>query len=181
MSYSLEDGEVVLMRDEDVTDSAGKRVTLLLTNKHLIKIVYDFWGNAKDTYFALSRLRENNGAPNVRVGKGDGGKSRLELYFEQSQQFFSFKGLFAEKKWATAIEKAYKARMKEIAKDEREPINPAKIFAPVLGKIEQAKETLSQREQRTLSTKCPFCGAISKGRKGEEVKCIYCEHTFTIE
>ena len=181
MSYVLEDGEVVLLRDENVTDSSGKEVTLLLTNKHLIKIIYDFWGNAKDNYFALSRLRENNGTPNVRVGKGDGGKSRLELYFEQSQQFFSFKGLFAEKKWASAIEKAYKARMKEIAKSEREPITPAKIFAPVLDKIEAAKETLSQREQRALSTKCPFCGAIAKGRKGEEVKCSYCEHTFIIK
>lgn len=108
MSYVLEDGEVVLLRDEDVADSAGKRVTLLLTNKHLIKIVYDFWGNAKDSYFALSCLRENNGAPNVRVGKGDGGESRLELYFKQSQQFFSFNGLFAEKNGPRRLKKHIK-------------------------------------------------------------------------
>lgn len=181
MAYSLEDGEVVLMRDENATDSSGKRVSLLLTNKHIIKTVYDFWGNATDSRFALSRLRENNGTPNVRVGKGNDGKSRLELYFEKSQLFFSFKGMFAEKKWASAIEKAYKARIKEITKSEKEPLDPAKFFAPVLGKIEQARETLSQREQRTISMKCPFCGAIAKGHKGEEVKCAYCEHTFTIE
>ena len=181
MSYVLEDGEVVILRDEKVTDTNGKDVTLLLTNKHIIKIVYDFWGNAKDQYFALSRLRENNGVPNIRIGKGNGGKNRLELYFEQSQQVFTFKGLMVEKKWAAAIEKAYKARMKEIAKSEKEPITPGKLFAPVLNKIEAAKETLSQREQRTLSSKCPFCGAIANGQKGEEVKCVYCEHTFVIK
>ena len=180
-SYVLEEGEVILLRDEKVTDANGKDVTLLLTNKHLIKIAYDFWGNGKDNYFALSRLRENNGAPNVLVGKDSNNKNRLELYFENSQQMFSFKGLLAEKKWASAIEKAYKARMKEIAKSEKEPINPAKIFAPVLGKIEAAKETLSQREQRIMSSKCPFCGAIANGKKGDEIKGVYCEHTFVIK
>ncbi len=181
MSYGLEDGEVVLMREDNVVDGNGKKVSLLLTNKRLIKTIYDFWGNSQDYTFVLSRLRENNGIPNVRVGKGNDGKSRLELYFEESQQFFSFKGLLGEKKWASAIEKAYKARMKELAKSEREPISAAKIFAPVLGKIEQAKETLSQREQRTLSIKCPFCGAVASGLKGDEVKCSYCEHTFVIK
>ena len=159
MSYVLEDGEVVLLRDDSVTDINGKEVTLLLTNKHVIRISYDFWGNAKDNYFALSRLRAQNGVPNVRVGKNDLGKSRLELYFEQAQLYFSFKGLFGEKKWASAIEKAYKVRMKEIAKSEREPITPAKLFAPVIGKIEAAKESFSQREQRIITTKCPHCGA----------------------
>ena len=181
MSYVLEDGEVVIMRDEDVTDSNGKNVTLLLTNKHLIKIVCDFWGNTKDNYFDLTSLRENNGTPNIRIGKGNGGKSRLELYFEQGQQFFTFKGLFAEKKWASAIEKEYKARIKEIAKSERETITPAKVFAPVLDKIGATKDTLSQREQKTLSSKCPYCGAITKGQKGKDVKCAYCEHTFVIK
>ena len=180
-SYVLEDGEVILLRDEKVSDSNGKDVTLILTNKHIIKIVYDFWGNAKDNYYALANLREINGAPNVLVGKGANGKSRLELYFEKGQQFFSFKGLMVEKKWAAAITKAYKTQMKEIAKSEREPFDAAKLFAPVMGKIDAAREALSQRDQRVISKKCPFCGAVIDGQKGSEVQCSYCEHTFTIQ
>ncbi len=177
----MEDGEVVILRDEKVTDLRGREVTLLLTNKRIIKVDHDFWGNAKEHIFSLTRLRDNNGAPNVLVGKGSNGRSRLELYFDQGQQAFSFKGLMAEKKWASAIDKAYKSLMKETARSEKEPITAGKLFAPVLGKIEAAKETLSQREQRTLSCKCPHCGAIANGQKGEEVKCAYCEHTFVIK
>jgi len=180
MSYVLDADEVILLRDENASDANGKRVSLLLTNKSIIKITHDFWGNSKDYYFALSSLREDKGMPNVLVGKGNDGKSRIELYFEQGQQFFSFKGLMAEKKWASAITKAYKSRMKEIAKSDREPVKPAKIFAPVLEKIDAAKGTLSQREQRVLSKKCPFCGAITEGRKGEEIKCAFCESSFII-
>ena len=181
MSYVLEEGEVIILRDDEAIDTYGKKVTLFLTNKHIIRRTYDFWGNGKDTYYALSRLRENNGEPNVRVGKGTGNKNRLELYFDDNQLFFSFKGLLAEKKWASAIVKAYKARMKEIAKSQKGPINPAKIFAPVLDKIDSVRETLSQREQRVLSNKCPFCGAIITGQKGEEVVCTFCESSFTIK
>ena len=71
--------------------------------------------------------------------------------------------------------------MKEITKSEREPFDPSKIFAPVLEKIDAAKETLSQRDLRVLSNKCPFCGAIVEGQKGTEVHCTYCDATFTIK
>lgn len=180
-SYTLGDGEVIILRDENVTDANGKTVTLILTNKRLIKIIYDIWGNGTDHTLALSRLRENNGDPNVIIGKDSSGKNRLELYFQKTQQFFTFKGLLTEKKWALAITKAYKARMKEITKSEREPFDPSKIFAPVLEKIDAAKETLSQRDLRVLSNKCPFCGAIVEGQKGTEVHCTYCDATFTIK
>lgn len=179
-SYNLEDGEVIILRDDNVTDAAGKDTTLILTNRHIIKIVYDIWGNGKDHYFALSRLRENNGDPNVRIGKDPNGKNRLELYFEKSQQFFTFKGLFAEKKWINATIKAYKARLKEIAKSEREPLNMGKVFAPVIGKIDAAKEALTSREQRVQAKKCPFCGAIIDAEKGTEVTCKYCDSTFVL-
>lgn len=181
MSYVLEDGEVVLLRDDNVTDSNGKGVSLLLTNLHIIKVDYDFWGNGKDHYYALSRLRENNGTPNVRVGKSSNGKNRLELYFEQCQLSFYFKGLLNERKWVSAIEKAYKARMKEIAKSEKEPLYAAKIFAPVLDKFETTKDLLLQKGQRIISTKCPECGAVVNGTKGEQIICNYCDNIFVIK
>ena len=182
--YELEDGEIVVLRDDNVTDVNGKKVSLLLTNKRLIKTIYDFWGNGTAYTMSLSRLRESDGEPNVRIGKSPDGKNRLELYFEKGQQFFSFKGLMTEKKWLTAITKAYKTLMKELAKSEREPIDVSKFFSPVLGKIdaakEAAKEALTSREQRVQAYKCPFCGAIIDAPKGTEVKCKYCDSKFVL-
>lgn len=186
MASVLDDGEVVILREDNVTDADGKKISLILTNKRIIKTIYDFWGNGTNYTLALSRLRESNGTPNVRVGKGPNGKNRLELYFEKSQQFFSFKGLLVEQKWLSAITKAYKSRMKEIAKSEREPLDVGKVFAPVLGKIDAAKEAakdvakdaFTTREKRVQAQKCPFCGAIIDSPKGAEVKCRYCDTTF---
>lgn len=180
MSFVLEDGEVVILREDNVTDANNKNVSLLLTNKHIIKITHEFLSDDKDHYYALSRLRENNGNPNILIGKGFDGKTRLELYFEKSQQFFHFKGFMKEQKWESAITKAYKIRMKEIAKAEREPFTVSTIFAPLIDKIDTAKESLFTREKQPVNSKCPKCGAEIKGLKGEEIKCEYCENIFII-
>ena len=182
-TYNLDEDEVVIMQDANVTDQTNHTVTVVLTNKNILKIDPSLWGNKNSYRLPLSDLKESNGNPNVLIGKRPDGRNRLELFFSDAHQYFSFKGLIAEKKWASAIVKAYKARMKELAKSEREPRDTTRTFAPVIEKIDAAKKAVlgAQKEAKTVSYKCPFCGARVDGHKGEEITCSYCEATFTIK
>ena len=183
VTYNLDADEVVIMQDEKVTDQYNNIVTLVLTNKHLLHVEYDVRGNVKRSYrFPIIDLKESNGNPNILIGKNAGGKSRLELYFNSSQEYYSFKGLMKDKKWASEIGKAYKARVKAIAKSNRESLNTASIFAPVRNKIDSAMNIVlgSQREQKTNSYKCPFYGAVVQGHDGEEIVCGFCESSFIL-
>lgn len=183
-TYNLDSDEIVIMQDETVTDQCNNIVTLVLTNKHLLHVEYDVRGHVKRSYrFPLINLKESNGNPNILIGKNAGGKSRLELYFNSSQEYYSFKGLTKDKKWASEISKAYKARVKAIAKSNRESLSAAKILAPVKNKIDAAKNAVlgSQNTQKVITQKCPFCGAVAKGCKGEEFVCAFCESTFILK
>ena len=181
MPFVLEEGEVILLRDDKAKDAYSQDVALILTNKNVIKVPLYPRKGVSEEYYALSDFRESNGTPNICIGKGRGGKNRLELYFEQNQQYFTFRGIKEEKRWASAITKAYKNRMKEIAKSEYQPLNPKTLLAPVIDRIDAARGVLSQREQRISSVKCPFCGAINKGNKGEKIQCAFCESSYTVK
>ena len=182
--YNLDEDEIVIMQDENASDQYNRTVTLVLTNKNIRTYEYGILGNIKrSNRIPLSDLRESNGDPNVLIGKTSNGKSRLELYYSSSQQYYTFKGLLTEKKWAAAIIRAYKARAREDAKNALDPIVVKRIITPVKDRIDAAKNGMLglQKEQKTTSYKCPFCGAIVKGHKGEEVECDFCESTFIIK
>lgn len=182
-TYNLDEDEVVIMQDANVTDQTNHTVTVVLTNKNILKIDRSLWGGKNSYRFPLTDLKEANGNPNVLIGKSPDGKSRLELFFSDAQQYFSFKGLMAEKKWASAVIKAYKARMKELAKSERDPRDTSAFFAPIIGKLDAAKNTIlgTNNEPKAVSKKCPFCGAVTTGVKGEEITCSYCESKFILK
>ena len=182
-TYNLDEDEVVIMQDANVTDQTNHTVTVVLTNKSILKIDSSLWSGKNCYRFPLSDLKESNGNPNVLIGKAANGKSRLELFFSDVQQYYSFKGLMAEKKWASAVIKAYKARMKELAKSEREPRDATTLFAPNIGKLDATKNAImgAKNEPKAVSNKCPFCGAVTTGVKGEEITCSYCESKFILK
>ena len=59
MSNIFEDGEVVLMRDDNVKDSAGNSVILILTNRRIIRHIRDFWGTGTVYSYPLTHLRDS--------------------------------------------------------------------------------------------------------------------------
>ena len=185
-TYNLDEDEIVIMQDSTVTDQSNHHVTLVLTNKHILVLEQGLLGKIKETCrLSLSDLKENSGAPNVLVGKAPNGKTRLELYFSQSQYYYIFKGLLAEKKWAAAIIKAYKALIKERVKSEAGQFDTSKIIAPVIGRLDAAKNAVlsaqKEKKAKTISSKCPYCGAAVIGSKGYEIRCEYCEAVFIIK
>ncbi len=185
-AYALDLDEVVILQDFNVIAN-GAEVTLILTNKNVIEVTRGFWGGDKDSNkYPLYALKEMNGKPNVRVGKSPNGKAQLELYFVGYNKVYSFKGLFVEKKWLSAIEKAYKAALKQaIAEEKREKraANEGKgvgeLIAPIMEKVGLA--VIKNKESRILSAKCPKCGAEVSGSKGDQVTCSYCDAIFVIK
>lgn len=182
--YELGIDEAVILQDSNVS-TEGLTKTLILTNRNIIQVNRGFFGGDKDaSKYPLLKLKELNGKPNVRIGKSRNGSPQLELYFQGYEKIYSFQGgLFAERKWANAIEKAYKAAVNETRKAEKAKKTAGEIFAPLKATIENAKTVFSPKtkEPKTVVLKCPKCGAELVGIKGEQVKCSYCEALVTIK
>ena len=187
----LDEDEVVIMRDAMVSDSKVGTVTLTLTNKHVIQTYERGFFNPEKVVnrYSLLDLRENNGKPNVLIGKTSAGKARLELYFLQQTKYYTFQSVFAEKKWANAIIKEYKACLAQYKKNQKNQnekkatINVGAILSPIKDTIDSAKSAIieKQKDHNTRVVKCPRCGEELVGEKGTEVTCIYCNTTIKIK
>ena len=182
--YDLGQDEVVIMQDAHVTDAASGSVTLVLTNENIIQVNKGFWGNDKSyEKYPLLKLKEYNGKPNVLVGKAPNGTARLELYFSSFEKYYTFQSTFAERKWANAIAKAYKACVVDAKKVERAKADKGAIFAPILNTFDSAKNAIKPKPKapKVITVKCPRCGAELKGEKGSEVTCSYCDAVVPIK
>ena len=176
--YELEHDEVVIMQDVHVNDAVSGSVTLVLTNQSIIQVNKGFWGNDKSyEKYSLLNLKEYNGKPNVLVGKAPNGSARLELYFLSFEKYYTFQSTFAERKWASAITKAYKTCAAEARKNERAKVDASAIFAPLKNTLDSAKNAIKPKakEPKIKTVKCPRCGAELSGEKGTEVVCSYCD------
>ena len=174
--YELEADEAVIMQENDV--SAGKgTVSLILTDRRLIQINKGLFGGDKNAeYFLLADLKELKGKPNILIGKTPTGEKRLELYFSGFEKYYSFSRLFAERKWADAIEKTYLSLMNNREKGNRaENGNP--LISPLKETLDTAKRffTPKEKEPKTKTIKCPTCGNMLTGAKGHEKPCEYCQ------
>lgn len=180
--YELGLDEAVIMQDSHIfAENSG--ITLVLTNQNIIQVNKNFWGSDKSAVkYPLTELKEYKGKPNVIVGKAPNGAARLELYFTGYEKFYIFQGTIAVRKWASAIEKAYKAYKVEEKKNEKAKPDTNAIFIPLKGALESAKQVITPKAngQKTKTIKCPRCGAELTGKKGQEVACSYCETVITI-
>ncbi len=181
--YELDIDEAVILQDSNVT--AGRsNITLILTNRNIIQVNKGLFGGDKEAWkYPLLDLKELNGKPNVRIGKSRSGSTQLELYFQGYEKAYSFQGMLAERKWASTIEKAYKAASAELKKAEKAKKNAVEVFAPLKGTIENAKNVFTSKTKgpKIKVMKCPECGAELVGEKGEQVRCSYCEALIIIK
>lgn len=176
--YNLEPDEIVIMHAEQV-ECGTLTVTLVLTNQNLIQISKEgkiFKKEMHTVKLPLLDLKEKQGKPNVLVGKSPDGEKRLELYFTGFEKYYVFPGLFQEKKWASAIEKAYKECWIEKKNNE----NPKKSIAEKILPIKKLSDSRAKGIKATES-KCPKCGAVMNGVKGTEVQCEYCDTKYAIK
>lgn len=181
--YELGMDEVVIMQDSRVAEG-NTGITLILTNQNIIQVNKNFWGSDKSAVkYPLTELKEYKEKPNVIVSKAPNGAARLELYFTGYEKFYTFQGIMTVRKWAGAIEKAYKAYKAEKRKNEKAKPNTSAILIPLRGALESAMQAATPKAngQKAKTIKCPRCGAELTGKKGQEVTCSYCETVVTIK
>ena len=177
-NYKLDDGEFVLLEEVGIKDIAGSKVDLILTNQNLIEVQYSWLGvPTKIVKYSLLLLREKDGKPNVISDKG-----QLKLYFKKFDCQYSFSSSRASNKFQDAIIKAFREafaeREKQRKKEAREERKSSPFYAPVINKLDIAKNAFhSMRVDASspVERKCPSCGAELTGMKGEEVECPYCQ------
>lgn len=179
--YELDKDEIVIMQENNVSE--GKQnVALILTNKSIIQVnkKTNFWGNDVDkdsVKYSLLELKDNNGKPNILIGKDADGKTRLELYFSGYEKYYVFEAWFAERKWAGAIEKAYIDYCSDKSSNSQTS-NIGAVFAPIAGLFGARNNSGTVKNK---ITKCPKCGAELSGDRGKEVKCDYCDTVVLIK
>lgn len=181
-AYELGTDEAVIMQEFRVSEG-DKSITLILTNQNLIqvsKVSKGLWSSEEQAVkYPLLDLKELNGKPNIIVGKNQYGKTQLELYFSGYEKYYSFQGKMAERKWAGAIEKAYKSCVAEQRK--REKAKGGAVFAPLKGTLKSVKNAVAPKSKGSKTVKCPRCGAELTGEKGQEVTCSFCEAVVRIK
>lgn len=178
-TYDLDSDEAVILKTKgaSVTGSSNN-VDLILTNKNLIQVNKGFFGGTKAIEkFPLTELKTLNGKANVLVGKDHYGNKQLEVYFSDAERFYQISGVFAESKWENAIIKAHKDRLSELSREAKKASGNASILGSVKDTLNNAIGRITDTTKKNC--KCPKCGAELIGRKGEEVKCIYCD-TITV-
>ncbi len=180
-AYQLDLDEAVILQDSHVSNN-GSKVTLILTSKNLIQVNKGFFGGDKDSQkYPLSDLKELNGKPNVRIGKTRNGGPQVEFYFQGYERFYSFQDLFAERKWVNAVEKAYKSFVLNMDPDNKQVSGMGKLLSPLKDTIENAKRSVLPGYREPRMAKCPKCGAELVGRKGEAIRCDYCDTVTVIK
>ncbi len=191
--YMLKPDEFIIMEETNVTNADGDKIRLVLTDRCLLAITYNIWGKVSDSKrYALIKMKELKGEPNIITTK-ESGRSWLTLCYPNGQVSFHFENIFTEKKWNTAIVKAYKDRVAVKKKEAREEEKRSrsetggglgKLFAPAAGLIDSAKNSYSSlvsKPKTGLRIRCPYCGAELSGVKGETVECEYCGHKTVLK
>lgn len=153
----------------------GAKNELILTNLRLILEQKNLFGKPKGTlYFNLADIRVVDGEVQVRARKKDNFTPVLEIYFQSSEEQFSFVWEDDVKKWVKAI--AAVMNGEEIKENDDEWLaETLQMAETVTGTIDKYKEALGLKPKERVSVKCPSCGATLSGIKGGTVECPYCK------
>lgn len=178
--YNLYPNEAILLKSENVFKGMRKG-DLVLTNLAILWAEKNFLGKIKNVNrIPFNQVKMYNGNPQVCLGKAVNGTPQLEIYIVNGQEKFSFNNTLLVKreigKWINEITKAITGYV------------PDKSFSAIPG-TEFVADTLkgtvgtladSLGVKKTVSTKCMACRAPITGKKGETVRCKYCDTQQTL-
>lgn len=179
--FELKSKESIILRESNVQYSGfllGYTDDLILTNLNVIHVKKGVFGNTKNIrYIPLKMLKVFDGKAQVKIGKQSNGLHRLEFYFEDGQEYFTFQNGTSIKglKWIKEINYL-------LSKDVVENLDSKdKKYTdlPLDKKIKNAIKNLNSK--KIISCNCSSCGASVLGPKGTTVKCDYCNSNITMK
>ena len=158
--FKLSPEEAVILRIGKIGYGGGLQLPsmfnsneLILTNKNLILLKKNMFGQTEDTlYFPLSKILMANGRPQVKKSNPSHMEYALDVYFETGMESFRFE-------WESDIDEWFAESMTD--------------------SVEKIQSVFGIKSTRQVSCKCPSCGASLSGTKGETIQCPYCGTTYT--
>jgi len=180
--YTLDNDEAIVLQAYDVTVGSNSRVDLILTNKKLIQINKSLFGKDKNSEsYPLEEMRILDGKANILIGRDKNGEKQLKLFFNNVEKNYHFSGLLLENKWASAIEKAHKQRLKDIESQKKLTDEKGSIIDNLKSALSVGKGLIAPKNSTSKICKCRNCGAELIGHVGTEVTCSYCDAVTIIK
>jgi len=182
--YQLLPNETIIMKSEQVYrgNVSGE---LVLTNLNLIHITTK--GAFKKAY--ITQQYPINQIKQALLGKN----GNIDIYFMNGQELFRFWNsdtLFSDKKaekeaikWVSAVNQLVTGEDVEINVSAKTAIPGTEMIADALGgTVDAFKGALGFKSKKSsiesiekTAKKCSSCGAMVSGKKGQIVRCSYCD------
>ena len=185
--------EVIILKEINVAHGGVMSVNnddLILTNLNLIYIDKGILGNQKEIlYFPLNTLKTYNGIPQIQIGHLSTGKSTLDFYYANGMEVFHFENPSdsSYKKWIEAVKDIFKKNDNNVNNNTYTDYKKSQ-FTQEIGTLKDdyknmgkeligayAFKPLDSSYTNAASQKCVSCSAPLSGKKGELVKCKYCD------
>ena len=179
--FELKSNESIILRESNVQYSgflSGYSDDLLLTNLNIIHVKKGMFGNTKNvSYFPLKKLKVFDGKAQVKIGRSSNGLHRLEFYFEEGQECFSFQAGTSIKglKWIKEINYLLSKDVFDNLHSKEKKYTDSTLDK----KLKNAIKNINTK--KIISCTCLSCGASVSGVKGALVKCDYCNSDVTIK
>lgn len=192
VDLGLQSNEGIIIQSSGVRNVREKRTyedSLILTNINIIYINKGLFGKVKGiNKYPLNQIKIVDGQAQVIIGNGNiGTVPQLQIFFKQGQEAFEFQSGKKEiLKWVneisvllTGVPSPSSNKVGMFIPGSEELANTMKntvgVFKDVLG----AKKSINSASEN-VTTKCIGCMAPITGRKGETVKCKYCDTSQTL-
>lgn len=153
---------------------------LILTNLNVFSVKRGMRRKIKDLRkYPLNQLKKMDGIPQILQGKNPrNGASELHIVFNDSQEAFEFQSNSKKqiKQWIDEVYKVFGVE-EEIAKKAT-----GSFFNKLKSGINSVKSIFTEEKHTVnITTKCIGCMAPLTGKKGELVKCKYCDTKQTLK
>ena len=154
---------------------------LLVTNFNMIYIRKGFFGRIKNILkYPLDQVKVQNGQVQVRMAKNFRGTPQLQIYFKNTLEFFSFQSRGKKQilKWVGTLHQlldnpaaqtdAFDPSVPGSAEEDTAKARKHPLTGDSFG---DSKETVPPYTTKN----CIGCTAPLSGRKGQTVRCEYCD------
>jgi len=185
--YKLSPNEAIIIKQERIIHGgaiANFTDELILTNQNLVLISKGTFGRVKNIQaFPVRQIKVYNNQAQVILSKTRGGYPQIEVYLINGQENFGFESKKDAMNWINKINQLVTGEDLEINVPVKTAIPGTEMIADALGgTVDAFKGALGFKPKKSsieaiekVARKCSFCGAPVSGKKGQIVRCSYCD------
>ena len=184
--YKLLPNEYIIMKHDKVIHGgvlANFSNELILTNQNLVLQNKSVLGSIKNIQsFPISQIKVFNNQAQIIMSKTRGGYPQIEIYFLNGQEKFGFQSKKDATNWISKINQLVTGEDVSMDTSAKTSILGTEMIADALGgTVDVFKDAFGFKKKtptesvEKVAKKCTFCGAAVSGKKGQIVRCSYCD------